>query len=200
MVQRKPAAASTDRMKGTRGGNKATDAQRAAGRANLDKGRAKKAKAREQAEREDRETSGERWARLLDGSLTVAELDDAEITKMRVKSKDGTFNGKGRALPSHLAQAFHKEAIKRANDKIRTAAPEAVQALLDIGSDKDVKDSDRVRALMYIIDRGMGKVPETVRIEEKSKWDETLEAALGGGLDRSLADDPRADGDPATDA
>jgi hypothetical protein len=92
-------------------------------------------------------------------------------------------------LPSHLAQAFHSEAIKRANDRIRTAAPEAVKALLEIGTNPDVKDSDRLKALMYVIDRGLGKTPEVVRIEGESGFDKMLADAVG--LDRDLPVDAR---------
>lgn len=184
MAKRETAASQTRR---------ATDKQKAAGAQNLAKGRQKKAKAREEAKTKGKPTATERWAQLVDGQLTVAELDDEELRRMKVRSLDGTFNGpRPSRMPSHLAQAFHQEAIKRANDKLRTAAPEAVQALLDIGRDPDVKESDRVRALMYVVDRSLGKTPETVRIEGQSKFDRMLSEALD--LDRDLADDAGQNG------
>lgn len=161
-----------------------------AGKANLAKGREAREQKRREAEAEGRDTGTVRWQKLLDGQLTVADLDDEEITRMRVKAKDGSFAGTPRrSMPSHLAQGFHREAIKRANDKIRTAAPEAVQALLDIGRDPDVKESDRVRALTYIIDRGMGKVPETINVQKADEWSATMDEAFKQGIDRDKVDE-----------
>lgn len=155
----------------------------AAGTANLAKGRAAREKKRKPGEYE---TAGERWGRLLSGQITVEDLDDDEIKFMRVRSSDGTFNGKGRAVPSHLLQAFHGEAIKRSNNKLRTAAPEAVQALIDIGRDPSVKESDRVRALMYVVDRALGKTPETVHVKTDDAWGNMERDAIVD--DRDLAD------------
>lgn len=166
---------------------RASAAQKAAGRANLEKGRKQRQEKRDAAKTDPKPSARTRWRQLLDGTLTVKQLDDEEITRMRVKGVDGTFNGPPPAkMPSHLAQAFHQEAIRRANDKIRTAAPEAVQALLDIGRDPDVKEGDRIRALMYVIDRGLGKTPDVIRVEGESKFDQMLSDAIG--LDRDMAD------------
>jgi hypothetical protein len=151
----------------------------------LEKGRKSKDAQRKKAKKEGRPKAGDRWAKLLDGTLTVKDLDDQEVAKMRVRGADGGFTGKGRAIPSHLAQAFHQEAISRANDKLRTAAPEAVQALLDIGRDPDVKEGDRVRALMYVVDRALGKTPETVNIKSDDPWADLIR---NGGTVRDARD------------
>src|SRR5690349_7679601 len=103
-----------------------TPAEIAAGSATLAKVRAATAACCEQAKEEGRESSKQRWSRLLDGSLTVRDLEDEEITKMALRRSDGTFSGSKRAMPSHIAQQFHQEAIRRSNDKLRSAAPEAV--------------------------------------------------------------------------
>ena len=166
-------------------GKKPTAAAISAGTANLAKGRAAKEEKRKQAEAEGRETGTQRWARLLDGSLTVRELDDEEITRMKVRAKDGSFN-KGRVLPSHIAQQFHHEAIRRSNDKLRSAAPEAVQALIDIGKNPAVKESDRVRALMYVVDRALGKTPENVVLKSEDKFADLLDDAASLLDDRDL--------------
>lgn len=168
-----------------------TAAQRAAASENLAKGRKKKIEQREQAKKQGRMTAGERWAALLDGSLTVRDLDNQEIARMQVRGAGGGFDGKRRTyMPSHLAEQFHKESIRRANEMIRTAAPTAIKALLEIGTDPDVKESDRVRALMYVADRALGKTPDVLRVEEGSKYDAMLAEAVG--LEREGIDTPEA--------
>lgn len=166
-----------------RRGESATSAQRAA----LESGRAKRDEQRKMP-KEDGLPAKERWAMLLSGSLTVKDLDDDELAKMRVRSRDGTFSGRPRAVPSHLAQQMQQEGIRRATELFRIAAPKAVRGLLEIAEDPDAKDSDRLKAYSLIMDRGLGRVPETVRIEqgELPAWD--ADAASVYGLDRSGID------------
>lgn len=167
----------------------ATEAELAAGRANLSKGR----KAREEAlaENPDAPKAKDRWSMLLSGIITVKDLDDEEIKKMRVRGKGKTFSGRAPAIPSHLAQEFHKEAIRRAKQRITQATPEVTKALLDIANDPDVKDSDRIKVLMYLMDRQLGKTPETIQVQGESDFDAMLRKAVG--LDRDMgagAQDP----------
>jgi hypothetical protein len=161
-----------------------TDAAKQAGRKNLEVGRAAKQKAREEARAAGAMPAGERWAMLLDGSLLVSDLDDEEIKRKRVRGAAGGFDGRAPSMPSHLVQQFHSESIKRAQDRIHTAVPEAVDALLEIIADPEGKDGDKVRALMYLIDRGLGKTPETVHIKTNDPWGDMLGDSLEE--DRSL--------------
>lgn len=173
-------------------GGRATAAQKAAGSANLARGRAKKKQMQEQMEAEGGGMPAkERWAMLLSGTLTVKDLDDDELARMQVRSRDGSFAGRRRAVPSHLAQKMQQEGIRRATELFRVAAPAAVQGLLAIAEDPDAKDSDRLRAYSLIMDRGLGRVPETIRVEDgRSEWEDLLNAAPFPGVDRSsmLAD------------
>lgn len=166
-----------------------TAAQRAAASENLAKGRKKKIEQRKQAKASGAMTAKERWAMLLDGRLTVRDLDNQEISRMQVRGAGGGFDGKRRTyMPSHLAEQFHRESIRRANEMLRTAAPEAVKALLAIGTDPDVKEGDRIRALMYVVDRSLGKTPDVLRVEGESKFDGMLAEAIGlerEGIDAS---------------
>ncbi len=166
----------------TRRGEPATPKQRAA----LERGQRIKRERAAQAKKEGRMPAGDRWAMLLDGRLTVKDLDDDEIAKMRVRGRDGTFSGRRPAIPSHLAQEWQAEGIRRATDMFRTAAPLAVKRLLEIASDPDTKDSDAVRALQIVLDRGLGKVPETIRVQGQSPFDALLDGAVD--LDREMAD------------
>jgi hypothetical protein len=171
-------------------GQKATEKQRAAGRKNLAAGR----KTRDEKRREARESgefvpAKERWAALLSGTITVKDLDNEEIARMQVRSRDGSFGGRRRAVPSHLAQQMQREGIRRATELFRISAPAAVDGLLKIAEDPDAKDSDRIKAYSIIMDRGLGRVPETVRIEqgELPAWDADAARVYGldAGVDRS---------------
>lgn len=180
MAERKSPAASSRRDP------RITDKAISAGKKNLAKGRAATEARRAAAKEAGLPTAGEVWAKLLDGTMTVKELDDAEIAHMRPRNKDGGFTGKTRRVPSHLQQAFQQEALTRAQNKFRTAVPEAVAELIQIGRDPDVANNDRIRALTYVIDRALGKTAETVRIEGASKFDQMSQEAID--IDRELQD------------
>lgn len=181
----------SERKKSPMSGRRQSAAQKAAASANLAKGRNAKKKIAEQAYEEGRDSAPVRWAKLLDGTITVRDLDDDEIAKMRVKQKDGTF-GPGRRLPSHLAIAFQQEGIRRANDMFRTAAPQAVKRLLEIAADPDTRDGDAIRALSVVLDRALGKTPETIRVEQGSLFEEFLKGAGDVDLDRDMGDVAKA--------
>lgn len=159
----------------------------AAGKANLAKGRKKKADQAAEAKSAEVPTASARWRKLLDGSLTVRDLDDTEISKMRVRGADGGFSGRRPAIPSHLAQAMRNEAIRRAKESINANTNVVVKELIKLATDPDTKDSDRIKVLMYLADRQLGKTPEVVRVEGESKFDKMLSEAVG--LDRDLDGD-----------
>ena len=123
---------------------------------------------------------------MLDGTLKVEDLSDQEIRRNRVAADNGVFSGSAPRLPSHLVAKFQNEALKRAQSRFLTAAPEAVQALINMGTDPDVSEAVRVRALQLVLERALGKTPDTVHVTTHDKWG----ALLGDGLldDRALAD------------
>ncbi len=106
---------------------------------------------------------------------------------MRVRGRDGGFAGRSPKVPNWLAQEFRKESLRRATEKFRQAAADAVQGLIDIAQDPDAKDSDRIKAYDMIINRALGKTPEVVRVEGMSAFDKMLSEAVG--LDRELSDE-----------
>lgn len=135
------------------------------------------------------EKASERWAKLLDGTLSVRDLDEDEIEKMRVRGKGGEFSGRAPAIPSHLAREFRNEGIRRATEMFHTAAPKAVKRLLDIADDPDTKDADAIRALDIVLNRGLGKTPEVIRVEASNEFERVAEAII---IDRGLASDAEA--------
>jgi hypothetical protein len=150
----------------------------------LAKGRARREETLKAAEGKPKDET--RWRKLLDGTITVRDLDDEEIKRQRVRI-NGQFNGRARTLPSHLRSAMIQEAIRRAKDTITASTQEVTKELLDIARDDDVPVAQRIKVLMYLQDRQLGKAPETIRVEGGSAFDQVTMEALG--LDRDLADD-----------
>jgi hypothetical protein len=154
----------------------------------LKRGQAKRQQRLKEGRERGDESQSARWARLLDGQLTVAELDDSEIELMRVYGHGKQFSGRAPRLPSHLARQFQQESLRRANDMFRKAAPAAVKRLLEIASDPDTKDNDAVRALQLVLERSLGKVPDKVLVEGMGKWAEAVAFVSDVDVDREMAD------------
>ena len=162
-----------------------SDAQRKA----LAKGRAKRDKNRQ--ERLEREAAGEKmytadekWSMLLSGTLTVKDMDDKELKKMRFRAKDGSFAGVSKkVIPSHIAQAITAERIRRAVDIYHDALPKAIEALVEIieeGADGEIiKTSDVIKASQIIQERVLGKPDSKVTLTvEDDPWGRLTTEAL----------------------
>lgn len=176
-------------------GERATPAQRSA----LAAGQAKK-KAALAKIKPGEESAKQRWARLLDGTLLVGELTDEEIERGRVHGKGKMFHGEAPRMPSHLISAFHQEQIKRAKAILTKDLQKAAAALGKIINDPEAKDGDIIKAASLLLDRGLGKTPETVNIKAVDPWADLLGAGAQVADARdlsSLAAEAMAEDDPA---
>lgn len=153
--------------------------------AGLAKGHETRRRKRAEAREAGSPKAKERWAMLLSGTLLVSELEDEEIKRMRLRSRDGSFSGRARPVPSHIAQQMQHEGMVRAKRKALAGAPGGVEAIVNIANDPEHKD--QFRAAVWLAERGLGKTPDVVRIEGTSVFDRVSAEAVG--LDRALADD-----------
>lgn len=153
----------------------ATDAQKramAAGRA---------ARAKQQAERKSRPKAPKsRHQMLLDGEITVADLDGDELQHFRGRDVDGEFKGRIRPIPSKMAAQIRQRLLNQMQANIEGFLPRAVAILVDIAEDSE-QDSARVKAVDLILQRGAGKVPDVVRVGAEDPWDAILGDVLKDG-------------------
>lgn len=152
-----------------------TPAQKAA----LSRGRAKahettraKAAARATRRKENPEAKS-RHQMLLDGELSVADLDDQELSRFRGRDIDGEFKGRIRPLPAKLHAAIRQRLLNTMQANIEGFLPRAVEILNDIAESSE-QDSARVKAVDLLLQRGAGKVPDVVRVGAEDPWDVIL--------------------------
>ena len=107
-----------------------------------------------------------RYAQLLNGTLSVEDLDDDELAQGRLKSIDGSFRGRPpRVVPADLVQAMRREWLSRAEAKLRDALMEkGIGTLVSLAENEDIDPAVRLRAADKIIERTMGKVPDRVHV------------------------------------
>ena len=117
---------------------------------------------------------------LLDGTLSVEELDDEELARGYPRASDGTFRGKPSVVPTSVHQRIQRELFRRAGEQLKTNLIGAVEAMTKIATDPEVSAGDRMKAAQWVVERVMGKTPDvTVSMDEK-RYEKLLET-----IDRS---------------
>lgn len=104
-----------------------------------------------------------RLQQLLEGTLTVADLDDDEIMAGRCKDKNGRFSGRPpNTFPRAIHDALRREFHKRVDEKFQDGLDLALETLEDVMRTKHAAAPARVRAAEIWIERTRGKVPDKV--------------------------------------
>lgn len=113
-----------------------------------------------------------KMAQLYAGELSVADMDNEELARMQFKDRNGRFTGRPpAALPSQLVNMIRRELLDRLAEKRRAVLEEMQDVLIGIarGDDEEAKPGDRIKAATAIIDRELGKTPETIKMETGEK-------------------------------
>lgn len=156
-----------------RGGNRGgvTPARKAA----LNAGREKRNEALANRKKDPNKKS--RHQMLLDGELTVAELDEDELRKFRGRDIDDEFKGRTAPLPARIHNQIRQRLLKIMQDGFESFLPRA-QAILEDIAEAGESESARVKAIDILLQRGAGKVPDIVRVGAEDPWDAILSDVL----------------------
>lgn len=114
----------------------------------------------------------QRYQDLMDGTLSVEDLDDEECVRGQLRAADGTFRGRPpKAVPRELYLKMQSEATKRWENKLKglvTLSIEALEGIVRNGRSEMV----RYQAATYLMERTMGKTPDRVQISaEVKRWE-----------------------------
>lgn len=154
----------------------------------LDKGRKKRheeTKARKTARKKEPKATKSRHQMLVDGELTVDELDDEELQRFRGRDINGEFVGRTKPLSPKLQAEIRQKLLSAMQTNIEGFLPRATALLARIAEDSD-SDAARVKAIDLMLQRGAGKVPDVVRVGVEDPWD----AVLADFLKAGTSDDP----------
>lgn len=111
-----------------------------------------------------------RMAQFIAGELTVADLDNEELSKGQFRADDGTFRGRPpKLIPREFHDAIVRELLQRGEAMVREAYTDAIKVFKDIAMDADAPTKDRLKAAQYLWERSAGKVPD--RIEVKAQME-----------------------------
>lgn len=165
-------------------GSKNNDAQNAALARGRAKGaeitRARAARSRERKAKEPNKKS--RHQMLVDGELSVDELDDIELQKFRGRDVDGEFKGRIAPLSAKIREAIRQRLMQQMQQGFESFLPRA-QAILEEIAESGENESARVKATDILLQRGAGKVPDVVKVGAIDPWAQVLEEAMKQGED-----------------
>ena len=91
---------------------------------------------------------------------------------------------KGRWQPGHSPNPSGRpKALIEVIELARKHTPEAIAALASIMNNKEAMDSARVKAAEVLLDRGWGKAPQHITIDDQPAETSLADTELGGRLD-----------------
>lgn len=124
-------------------------------------------------------TFSSRWSDLCAGRLSVQDLDTEELARGMVRDADGIIRGHAtKMVPRSLAQEMKAELFARANASLEQDLVAAAEVLGDIARNEDVEPQHRIKAASLIIERVMGKNPETLRIQQEKPYEQIMTQIL----------------------
>lgn len=114
---------------------------------------------------------------LLDGRITVQDLDNEEITRGQLRDKNGDFRGrKWDLIPAKLYKAMAQENIIRQEKRWQELYAPAINTLNEIRGNPRLPADARMKSAIYIVERAAGKVPEKQEMYiSVAKWEEDIE-------------------------
>lgn len=130
---------------------------------------------------------GKRWSEIIqavqNGEHTwsdfVETLSPEELARGQLKDKNGTFLGRP---PAFVPRAFHdaciRELLARGKVLYKENYVKAIQAMTDIANSPTAKESDRIKAATFVIERLEGKVPERVEISAADPWQQIISGII----------------------
>ncbi len=118
---------------------------------------------------------------LIRGDDDVRQWDDEELLRGSRRSSKGDFRGRP---PAVVPKAVHDEMVRRkmqeAHDLLRDNLVAAVQVFAEIATDKEVDPAVRLKAAEKIVERVLGKVPDSLLLTEdrEPSWAQTIRASM----------------------
>jgi hypothetical protein len=116
---------------------------------------------------------------LRDDELFAAELSAQSLTTLpqalRRLVRANPANAKMRALYDDVV----RELYDRADDTLRASLPAAVERMLDI-MESGEKDSDRLKAAIYVFERLRGKTPDVIEVHQDKPFQVVLQRLVAG--------------------
>lgn len=129
-----------------------------------------------------------RMRQLMEGEISVADLDDEELMSGSFRDGSGRLNpGANKVIPKSMHQEIMRRILERGQEKIRSDYFNALDVVAEIMEDTDNDANVRLRAASMIIDRIAGKTPEQVQLSVEVKPYEAIVSKIMRELPADMA-------------
>ena len=170
MVDMSETEAPRKRKMPSRKGVPATAAQKSALKAGRDKRAQADAARLERRAKGEVSTPMERMNQLINGELSVRDLDDEEIRRGRVHDGNGSFKGRPPRMPGRIHDAMYAENVRRTNRVFHKHGMKAAKRVVKLMNEFEA-DGTQLRAALAVVDRVVGKVPDVVHVGAETEFD-----------------------------
>lgn len=118
-----------------------------------------------------------RMEALISGELPITDLDEEEIMRGQLRSKDGTFRGRAHDMvPRQFYDALKAEQMRLWQMKVDAQFQPALDALLGLVTGSKVSHDAKYKAAVFLMERAGGKTPDKVEVKATlKKWEEGIE-------------------------
>lgn len=118
-----------------------------------------------------------RMQQLIDGEITVEDLDDEELRRGQLRDKNGEFKGRPPLLvPREFYEAITREMLERGNATMRSHMEASIGVIAELMVNKRTPARERLAAAQYMLERTAGKIPEKQIVQASiSKWEKVLD-------------------------
>jgi hypothetical protein len=125
-----------------------------------------------------------RFRQFQAGQITVDDLDDEELAMCGFRGKNGAIY-RPKNIPRELAQAFTKAIYERAQEELRSLTVDAARTLGEIMRNKTFEPDIRLKSALSIIERNLGKTPQSITVNAGTGFDEVFEGIYNGSREAS---------------
>jgi hypothetical protein len=139
---------------------------------------------------------GKRWSEIIQAVQNgeynwddfVSSLTAEELARGQLMDKNGSFSGRP---PHFVPKAFHdaciRELLARGKILYKENYVQAIQAMTEIAKSTTAKESDRIKAAQFVIERLEGKVPERLEIGAADPWQQIIAGIVAEVEDDQIA-------------
>lgn len=139
---------------------------------------------------------GKRWTEIIQAvdnkeytwDEFCSSLTPEELARGQLMDRDGRFIGRP---PTFVPRAFHDACIRELLGRGRVLYKEnyvkAIQAMTEIANSKSAKESDRIKAAQFVIERLEGKVPDKLEISAADPWQQIISGIISEADEEQIA-------------
>ncbi len=117
---------------------------------------------------------------IVSGKEDLSSWTNEELERGMKRDRNGRFRRPSEMIARQVHDALVRRKMRKAYNLLRESTYDAVRTLREIVDDRDADAGVRVKAAELILDRTLGKAPQTVEITADLPFQRMIAAAIVG--------------------